>query len=299
MGKEIERGWRYGGMGQRGLVHISLVKMLSLLFGFDMHFDLIITYLCVSGWRELCDELPLSGHQVKKNHLKHHATLWVMPLYVYRREDISISLMRTLDQSIPTHVQTYEMVYPGKRPSCNSLYLHHPWPKATQAAGEQGTLWWAGSSCRMLYSSAEMPLEKRSFIKIVICYHFHPHRGCLLLGRHHPRGRERLWNIHTSEEITFVSVDCGATTGWRGEQGKNNWSKGERKKGQNTLNEKWAVISPFWNACWASPWWGASQALPELISGGCRDASAPVGVRSMSGSAHVKWIDFFSLVRDG
>lgn len=139
MGKEIERGWRYQGMGQRGLLHISLVKTLSLLFGFDMRFDLIITYLCVSGWRELCDELPLSRHQVKKIHLKHHATLWVMPLYVYRREDISISLMRSLDQSIPAHLQTYEMVYPGKRPSCNSLYLHHPWPKATQAAGEQGT----------------------------------------------------------------------------------------------------------------------------------------------------------------
>lgn len=55
--------WRYGETWAH--VHISLVKMLSCCL--DLICALIISYLCVSGWRELCEEFPLSGHQVEKN----------------------------------------------------------------------------------------------------------------------------------------------------------------------------------------------------------------------------------------
>lgn len=54
-------------------------------------------------------------------------------------------------------------------------------------------------------------------------------------------GRECFWNIHISEEITFVSVDCEVTTGWTDKQGKTTGVREGEKKGR-----MWEMEGELW-----------------------------------------------------
>lgn len=81
----------------------------------------------------------------------------------------------------------------------------------------------------MVISSAEMPLEKRSFIKIVICYRFHPHRDCLLLTGSIP-GEGVLLKYSYIRRNYICKCGLRSDNWLEGRAGKNNRSEGRRKK---------------------------------------------------------------------
>lgn len=88
----------------------------------------------------------------------------------------------------------------------------------------------------MVFPSAETPLEKRSFVKIVACYHFHPRRGCLLLTGSVPR--EGALVKYSYIRRNYICKRGLRSDNWlEGRAGKNNRSEGEReKKRQNVGN---------------------------------------------------------------
>lgn len=186
-------------------------------------------------------------------HPKHHVALWVMPLCTYRKEDISNSFTRSSHKRIPRPSKT---VYPGKRPSCIfSTSTTHGQRQFKQlesrvCSGEQGAL--AG-----WYSCAEMPLEKRSFIKIVICHRSHPPRGCLLLTGSIPR--EGALVKYSYIRRNYICKRGLQRDNWlEGRAGKNNRREGGKRKAEYG---KWKVSCDFSlpkcseelrGLCWAS-----------------------------------------------
>lgn len=81
----------------------------------------------------------------------------------------------------------------------------------------------------MVFSSAETPLEKRSFIKIVICYRFHLHRGCLLLTGSIPR--EGTLVKYSYIRRNYICKRGLQSDNWlEGRAGKNNRNEGGREK---------------------------------------------------------------------
>lgn len=148
----------------------------------------IINCSCVSGWGKQSDG---------KTDPKNHATPGAMLLCVYGRADISTCLTRSSDQSIPRHLQANKTPCHGKRWSGIAPYAHQRQAKKsfpnwrTGCALVSSLLVSSELSQDGVCSSAEMPSEERSFIKIVIPYDFHPRGGCLL-GRRCLQGKEGL-----------------------------------------------------------------------------------------------------------
>lgn len=66
-----------------------------------------------NGWNYVMNFLCLDIGW-KMFHPQHHVTLWVMPLCIYRREDISNSFMRSSDQSIPRPFKATKLCILGK-----------------------------------------------------------------------------------------------------------------------------------------------------------------------------------------
>lgn len=198
-------------------------------------------------------------------HPKHHVTLWVMPFCIYRREDISNSFMRSSNQSIPRPSKPTELCILGKDwavffyPSTSHGQRQSKQPESRMCFGEQRALagwcsllqrrpWRRDLSLRLSFATVSISTEAASSSQAA------------------SPGRERLWNIHTSEEITFVSVDCKATTGWRGEQGKTTGMREGGKKGR-----MWEMEGELWFLA-AKMQQGASWALLEFICEGmCRE----------------------------
>lgn len=81
------------------------------------------------------------------------------------------------------------------------------------------------------YSSAETPLEKRSFIKIVICYRSHPCRGSLLLTGSIP-GEGALVKYSYIRRNYICERGLQSDNWLEGRAGKNNRREGGEKKGR-------------------------------------------------------------------
>lgn len=87
----------------------------------------------------------------------------------------------------------------------------------------------------MVFSSAETPLEKRSVIKIVVCYRFHPRRGCLLLTGSVP-GEGALVKYSYIRRNCICKCGLQSDNWLEGRAGKNNRREGGRKKRQKVGN---------------------------------------------------------------
>lgn len=221
---------------------------------------------------KLCDEFPLSRHRVENISPKAPSHSLAYAIVHLQKGRYFLQFYEEFRQSIPRPSKPTKLCILEKDravffyTSTTHGQRQFKQPESRVCSDELGALagWWSlllrcpwrrDLSLRLSFATVSIPTEAA----------FSSQAASL--------GRECFWNIHTSEEITFVSVDCEATTGWRDEQGKTTGVKEEGKKKAEC--GKWKASCDFslpkWRKelcglCWGSFMRAGNRCREQIFS---------------------------------